>query len=56
MRIKTLDIYGYGRWINQKFDINDDIQLFYGRNESGKSTLQSFIRSILFGFPSRRKK
>lgn len=56
MRIKTLDIYGYGRWVNQKFDINDDIQLFYGRNESGKSTLQSFIRSILFGFPSRRKR
>lgn len=56
MKIKTLDIYGYGRWINQQFDVNQDIQLFYGRNESGKSTLQSFIRSILFGFPSRRKR
>lgn len=56
MKIKTLDIYGYGKWVNQKFDINDDLQLFYGKNEAGKSTLQSFIRSILFGFPTKRRR
>lgn len=56
MRIKTLDIYGYGKWVNQTFDIHDELQLFYGQNEAGKSTLQSFIRSILFGFPTRRRR
>ncbi|MGO4936780.1 AAA family ATPase [Fundicoccus sp. Sow4_H7] len=56
MKIKTLDIYGYGKWVNQRFEINEHLQLFYGKNEAGKSTLQSFIRSILFGFPTRRKK
>lgn len=56
MKIKTLDIFGYGRWINQTFEVNESIQLFYGRNETGKSTLQSFIRSILFGFPSKRRR
>lgn len=56
MRIKTLDIYGYGKWINKKFDFNSNLQIIYGRNEAGKSTLQSFIRSILFGFPSKRRR
>ncbi|UUX33940.1 ATP-binding protein [Fundicoccus culcitae] len=56
MKIKTLDIYGYGKWVNQRFEINEHLQLFYGKNEAGKSTLQSFIRSILFGFPTRRRK
>lgn len=56
MKIKTLDIYGYGKWVNQKFDISDGLQLFYGQNEAGKSTLQSFIRSMLFGFPTKRRR
>ncbi|WP_124059401.1 ATP-binding protein [Vaginisenegalia massiliensis] len=56
MKIKTLDIYGYGKWVNQRFELKDQLQLFYGQNEAGKSTLQSFIRSMLFGFPTKRKK
>ena len=56
MKIKTLEIYGYGKWVNQKFELGDQLQLFYGKNEAGKSTLQSFIRSMLFGFPSRRRR
>lgn len=56
MKIKKLDIYGYGKWVDQQFDIHDNLQLFYGQNEAGKSTLQSFIRSMLFGFPTKRKK
>jgi len=53
MRIKRLEIYGYGKWVDQSFELNEDIQLFYGTNEAGKSTLMSFIHSILFGFPTR---
>ncbi|MBS4455836.1 AAA family ATPase [Tuanshanicoccus lijuaniae] len=56
MRIKTLDIYGYGKWVNQQFEISEQLQLFFGPNEAGKSTLQSFIRSILFGFPTKRRR
>ncbi|MGX7106676.1 AAA family ATPase [Hutsoniella sourekii] len=56
MRINKIEIYGYGKWVNQSFELNHDLQLFIGKNESGKSTIQSFIRSILFGFPSKRKK
>ncbi|HLQ75391.1 MAG TPA: AAA family ATPase [Alloiococcus sp.] len=56
MRISKLDILGYGKWIDQKFEISSDFHVFYGPNESGKSTLKSFIHSILFGFPTRNQK
>lgn len=53
MRIRQLEIYGYGKWVDQSFDLVNNVQLFYGANEAGKSTLMSFIHSILFGFPTR---
>lgn len=53
MIIKKLVIYGYGKWIDKEFIVNPSLQLFYGENEAGKSTLMSFIHSILFGFPTR---
>lgn len=56
MKIKTLDIYGYGKWVHQTFDLDQNLQVFYGPNEIGKSTLQSFIKSIMFGFPDKRKR
>ena len=56
MKIKTLQIYGYGKWVNQTFDIDEQFQMFYGPNEIGKSTIQSFIKSVLFGFPDKRKR
>ena len=31
------------------------VTVFYGPNEAGKSTLLAFIRTILFGFPSRNR-
>ncbi len=53
MRIKRLEIYGYGKWVDETFDLPENVHLFYGANEAGKSTLMSFIHSILFGFPTR---
>lgn len=53
MRIKRLEIYGYGKWVDTTFNLEEDIHMFYGENEAGKSTLMSFIHSILFGFPTR---
>ena len=56
MKIKALDIYGYGKWVNQYFELTPQLQLIFGQNEAGKSTIQSFIRSILFGFPSKHRR
>jgi uncharacterized protein YhaN len=54
MKITQLHIYGYGKLINKVYSI-EDLQLFYGENEAGKSTIMSFIHSILFGFPTRQQ-
>ncbi|NEW65845.1 AAA family ATPase [Carnobacteriaceae bacterium zg-84] len=56
MRLSKLHIYGYGKWSNKIIDLTEDLVVFTGHNEAGKSTLQSFIKSILFGFPTARKK
>ena len=55
MRIAGLYINGFGVFRDIKIDnLNPGINIFVGNNESGKSTLLGFIRSILFGFPDGR--
>lgn len=46
-----MTIYGYGKMHNMTFSNLGKLHVFYGENEAGKSTIRSFIHSILFGFP-----
>lgn len=46
-----MTIYGYGKMHNITFSNVGKLHVFYGENEAGKSTIMSFIHSILFGFP-----
>ncbi|GEP80516.1 AAA family ATPase [Staphylococcus carnosus] len=55
MRIKALDIYGYGKFVERKIQFNNSLTEIFGENEAGKSTIQAFIHSILFGFPTKRE-
>ncbi|MGE6260452.1 AAA family ATPase [Heyndrickxia sporothermodurans] len=55
MKIKEVHIYGYGKWSNLQLPILRSIQVLYGENEAGKSTLMSFIHGILFGFPTKQQ-
>lgn len=55
MKIKSLEIYGYGRFVERKIDFDDHFTEIYGENETGKSTIQAFIHSILFGFPTKKE-
>ncbi|MED2784540.1 AAA family ATPase [Bacillus thuringiensis] len=52
MRIEKLHIYGYGKLENVEMDLSL-LTVLYGENEAGKSTIRSFMKSILFGFPTR---
>lgn len=54
--IKSLEIYGYGQFVQRKIELNQTFTEIYGENEAGKSTIQSFIHSILFGFPTKKEK
>ncbi|WP_129726598.1 ATP-binding protein [Ectobacillus funiculus] len=52
MKIEMLHIYGYGRLENREYTLSQ-LSVLYGENEAGKSTIRSFIKSVLFGFPTR---
>lgn len=54
MRIKRIEIGGFGKWKNKVVDLDHDFQVFFGNNETGKSTIYQFIRYVLFD-PSNRK-
>lgn len=54
VKIDAIEIFGYGKWVDKRFESLEQLQLFYGANESGKSTLMAFVHSILFGFPAKQ--
>ena len=54
MRIDRIHIEGFGKFRDREFGpLESPISVFLGANESGKSTLLQFIRTVLFGFPGR---
>ena len=53
MYISRIEIFGYGKWSKVRMDFHHQLQIFQGKNESGKSTLRSFIQHVLFGFPKK---
>ncbi|WP_391203748.1 ATP-binding protein [Psychrobacillus sp. L4] len=53
MKIEKLHIYGFGKHENVQIDLKSGMNVFYGENEAGKSTIQQFILHILFGFPQK---
>ncbi|PTI22997.1 DNA repair protein Rad50, partial [Staphylococcus warneri] len=56
MIIKSLEIYGYGQFVQRNIEFNQSFTEIFGENEAGKSTIQAFIHSILFGFPTKKSK
>ncbi|GKV57076.1 hypothetical protein NCCP2222_30230 [Sporosarcina sp. NCCP-2222] len=53
MIIRKLVIYGFGKHENVTIDLQDGINVLYGHNEAGKTTIQQFLLHILFGFPQK---
>jgi uncharacterized protein YhaN len=54
MKIQSIHINGFGVWSDTTWGpLSPAINVFHGPNETGKSTLMAFIRSILFGFDRR---
>ena len=49
MKIKEIEIKDFGKFSNQRFVFRDGIQVFYGENEFGKSTIYGFLKAMLFG-------
>lgn len=55
MKIDKLVIYGFGKHKNRTIEMGQQLILFYGPNEAGKTTIQQFIIQVLFGFPARNQ-
>src|SRR5215470_13356519 len=54
MRIETIHIDGFGVWNDKTWGpLDPGLNVFHGPNETGKSTLMAFIRSMFFGFEKR---
>ncbi len=49
MKINNLKINGFGKLKNKNLDFEDGINIVYGKNEAGKSSLLKFISSMLYG-------
>lgn len=54
MRLLDLHINGFGKFHDTDVSFQDGINIIYGKNEAGKSTLHTFIRGMLFGIERQR--
>lgn len=50
MIIKELYIKSFGRFADRSFKLGDNLNIIYGLNETGKSTLHQFLEAIFYGF------
>ena len=55
MKIKELNINGFGKLKNKNIKFNEGINIIIGENESGKSTLLKFITSIFYGISKNKR-
>ena len=54
MKIESLHVDGFGIWNDKTWEpLSPGLNVFHGPNETGKSTLMAFIRSVLFGLDRR---
>lgn len=54
MNIINLKINEFGKLKNKEIQLQEKINIIYGKNESGKSTLLKFIISILYGLSKNK--
>lgn len=54
MRICKLLLRNFGKFSDKEITLSEGINILYGENESGKSTIHTFIRSVLFGMERGR--
>ena len=49
MKINKIKINSYGKLKDKEIKLNNNLNIIYGKNESGKSTILNFIFNILYG-------
>lgn len=54
MKIQELEVKNFGKFTDRRIQMEDGINILYGENESGKSTLHTFIKGMLYGMERGR--
>lgn len=54
MKLLELHMDGFGKFHDRTISFEDGLNIIYGKNEAGKSTLHTFIRGMLFGMERGR--
>ena len=55
MKIENIKINNFGKINNKEINLTNGINIIYGKNESGKSTLLNFIKSTFYGINKSKK-
>ena len=55
MKINKIKINSYGKLKNKEIDLSDGINIIYGKNEAGKSTIFKFIINTFYGISKNKK-
>jgi uncharacterized protein YhaN len=57
MNLTELYIDDFGAWHELRLDgLTPGLNVIYGPNEAGKTTLLNFMRSVLYGFSDERRR
>lgn len=55
MKINKIKINSFGKLRNKEIKFKNGINILYGENESGKSTIMNFIKNTLYGISKNKK-
>ena len=56
MIIKDIQLISFGKFNHKAMPLEQGLNIIYGENEAGKTTLHTFIRGMLFGIEKQRGK
>lgn len=56
MVIKRVCLINFGKFHNKVLDFSNGVNVLYGENEAGKTTLHTFIKGMLFGLDGKHSK
>ena len=54
MWMKELILKNFGKFKNERIELSEGINLIYGENEAGKTTIHTFLRGMLYGMERGR--
>ena len=55
MKINEIKINGFGKLKNKEIKLSDGINIIYGENEAGKSTILKFVETMIYGASKNKK-